>query len=491
MRSADARRSGRTRRMHDHGPLTWLSLFPLLAVVVLGFLSGCATYRPLALPYHTALISPGDALLHFTNSLETACGTCTINPSDGFDITEVAILAVLNNPDLKARRAEKEVAAAQVFSAGLLPDPQLSANLDAPTGAGAGFVTGWGVGVDYDLMSLITRHRRLEAERYGAARVDLEVLWDEWQVIQQARTLCTRDLSETRQLEILASMKKLYQERYTRSTEALAQKNVTLEINGTDLTALLDVQSQIVQLEQAHNETRHELNYLLGLAPGAVLNLKAPPAMAFPSAATVKEQLAALPGKRPDLLALEAGYQAQEEHLRAAILAQFPSLSVGVNRARGTDGLLTSGFGVSLNLPFFSRNRGQIAMERATRAQLREEYQARLARAATDADRLVELHRIVEGELDNLCRRLPQLTKLMEHTSTAYAQGDIEALTFLNIESTWLNKRLEKLQVEQVRTETIIALQTLLALPTGTDAPATLNPDMREIKNEQGDEDAL
>src|SRR4051812_7767772 len=45
------------------------------------------------------------------------------DPTDGLDITEVAMLAVVNNPDLKVARAATGVAHAQAFAAGLLPDP--------------------------------------------------------------------------------------------------------------------------------------------------------------------------------------------------------------------------------------------------------------------------------------------------------------------------------------------------------------------------------
>jgi outer membrane protein TolC len=39
---------------------------------------------------------------------------------------EVAMIAVANNPDLKATRGQVGVAEAQAFAAGLLPNPQFS-----------------------------------------------------------------------------------------------------------------------------------------------------------------------------------------------------------------------------------------------------------------------------------------------------------------------------------------------------------------------------
>lgn len=40
-------------------------------------------------------------------------------------VQQLALLTVITNPDLKALRAKNSVANAQVFEAGLLPDPQL------------------------------------------------------------------------------------------------------------------------------------------------------------------------------------------------------------------------------------------------------------------------------------------------------------------------------------------------------------------------------
>ena len=64
----------------------------------------------------------------------------------------------------------------------------------------------------------------------------------------------------------------------------------------------------------------------------------------------------------------------------------------------------------------------------------------------------------------------------MERARSAYAQGEIDALSFLNMESTWVNKRLEQIGLEQALWENRIALETMLALPGYPDqalAPAS------------------
>ena len=437
----------------------------LVALGTLAVLSGCATYQPRPLTDQSPLVAETSRLqIDAATSSGGSAGSYAINLTDGLDLTETGIIAVLNNPNLKVQRAQLQVAGAQAFSAGLLPDPQISAGFDKPT-SNAAPDTAWLVGLSYDIIPLITRQARIDAERKGQEKVRLDLLWQEWQVIQQARSLAVRLQLEEQRLALLHAMRTRYQGRYQQSAEALKEGDITLEINGTDLTALLDTLSQINQLEQTHNLTRHRFNLLLGLDPQATVSISPLPRQVRLDPEIIKGHLSRLPQVRPDLLALKAGYESQEARVRAAILAQFPSLGIGVNRASDTDNVDTIGLSISLTLPLFSGNRGNIAIERATREQLREEYQARLAQTSVDVDRLLDLQTILQQQQNDLQTYLPRLKTLVEQARRTYKHGDIAALTFLNMESTWVNKRLEQISLLQASWENHIALEALLALP--------------------------
>jgi outer membrane protein TolC len=444
-------------------------------------LSACATYQPHPLHDKLFLAARVDALeTEVPAPLKDLGERRTFNLADGLNLDEVATLAVLNNPDLKAQRARLPVAGAQVFSAGLLPDPQLSAGIDEPTGNTSGLVNAWALGLSYDIIPLITRQARVNAAMQAQRKVRLDLLWQEWQVIQQARSLAVDLVLEKQRLALLRDMLALYRERYDHSAAALAQGDITVDVNGTDLTALVDTLSQISQLEQTHNKTRHSFNLLLGLQPRVEVDLSPLPPDGPMPADTLDRQLATLSQRRPDLLALQAGYASQEEQVRAAILAQFPSLGISLNRARDTSNVKTVGLGVTLTLPLFAGNRGNIALERATREQLQEEFRARLAQAAVDVDRLREQQGIVRRQQDSLETYLPRLKVLVARARKAYAHGDIDALTFLNMESTWVNKRQEQLSLVQAGWENRIALQALLALPDYPPASAVPAPPTKD-----------
>jgi len=444
----------------------------LLAVVVTVLVTGCVTYQPRPLP-DTAPLARDPAILLADRSTSHGTGSAVheLNLDDGLDLVEVGMIALAANPDLIAARARLQVGAAQAYAAGLLPDPQLVAGFDRPTGNAAPD-TGWAAGLDWDLSSLILRSAHRDAAAADNDRIRLDLLWQEWQVIQQAQTLAVRLQLEDAQLQLLARMRDLYRERYQRSSQALDAGDVTVDVTGTDLTALVDTLSQIHQLEQTHNGTRHAFNLLLGLEPDARLSLAPLPAAEPVDPATAEARLAELPRVRPDLLALQAGYESQEAKVRGAILAQFPSLGVGINRARDTSNVDTLGLSISLSLPLLNANRGNIAIERATREQLYEEYGARLAQARVEVDALLNLQSILQAQQQDLATYVPRLQALVDNAGSAYRRGDIDALTFLNMESTLVNKQLEQIALLQTSLENRIALNALLALPW-TDAVAT------------------
>ncbi|HYR32880.1 MAG TPA: TolC family protein, partial [Burkholderiales bacterium] len=102
-------------------------------VVAVALLPGCVRYR--AQP-----LDPGSTLPHRIPDLtidarqmpRPELASHRFDPSDGLDFTEVAMLAVVNNPDLRTARADAGIWHAQAFAAGLLPDPQLSLTADVP-----------------------------------------------------------------------------------------------------------------------------------------------------------------------------------------------------------------------------------------------------------------------------------------------------------------------------------------------------------------------
>jgi outer membrane protein TolC len=428
-------------------------------------LSSCATYSPLPLATRPDLAKGLPLTIDARTLGLPRPRAYRFDTVHGLDMTEVAILAALNNPGLKAERRKVGVARAQVFAASLLPDPELSGGLDYPRASGVGLSNAFIVGLRYGIRELILRDTNITAARRGAQQVDLDVLWQEWQTVQKARLLYVKVLSTSRRLRLLRGLHRLYAKRYAESSAALKQGNLTLEVVGTDLSALLDADTKLSQAERDLNQTRHDLDALLGLAPSVKLDLRPlrpPPARM--SKARYEAALGTFRRRRPDLLALQKGYQSQEAKVRGAVLGQFPSLSVGFNRARDTSAINSEGWGITLNLPLFDRNRGAIAVQRATREQLRQEYKARLDQTVGDADRIRGDQVLIERQVRRLREHLPELERMVRKAGQAYEARSIDALTYLNMRNTLVSKQIELVDLEEALWKDRIALDTLLGV---------------------------
>jgi outer membrane protein TolC len=436
--------------------------FRIVLAALCSVSAGCASYRPE--PLDTAPRMARDVARIEVDASRMplpALRSHRFDPSDGLDIDEVAMLAVANNPQLKIARDRLGVARAQAFAAGLLPDPQLALTRDVPTNGGPGNTSAFSAGLSYDVNALLTRSARSAAASASERQVDLELLWEEWQVVGRARLLFVRSLEQQRLLEVLARTRTLFESRYQAVKAALAEQNATLDAAGADLAALQDAQRQIDELERQTRRNRIELNRLLGLAPDATLRLVGGAALPPLDTGQVKAALAQLAKRRPDLLALEAGYESQEERFRAAVLAQFPALNVGITRARDTSNLYTRGLGIVLTLPIFNGNRGNVAIERATRRQLHDEYRLRLDDATAEVYALLGDQALLERQLAGVKGALVPLEQAATSAAAALEAGNLSELAYANVRSALLAKRAEEITLEQRILEQRIAILTL------------------------------
>ncbi len=442
-------------------------------------LSGCASYHAMPLDTRPTLLHEVPHLIINAGQMPLPeLSSRPFNPDDGLDMTEVSILAVVNNPGLKVARDERKIASAQLIAAGILPNPQLTAALDHPIAVAPGYVNAFNLGLSYDIAALITRNASAEAARAHSLKVDLNVLWQEWQVVQQARLLFVRSMEQEKMMRLLQSYRELFDTRYRRAGEALQEGNLTIGAASADLTALQDAQARINDLERGISKTRHDLNLLVGLSPEVRLRLVGDISLPEPDQTKIKTYLAQLPQRRPDLLALQAGYASQEQRFRKAVLAQFPAFNFGLTRARDTSDINTIGFDITLSLPVFDRNQGNIAIEKATRKRLYDEYQSRLNEAYSMVDRLQAQMKLSDRQYNEVTRILPELELTVTRAEAALEAGNMNITTYTDLQAALLKKRIEAITLEQTTLEQRAALQTLLGSELHMDiAPAEIQFD--------------
>lgn len=444
-------------------------------------LAGCATYQDSPLPSGPDVAATPRRLTADLSQLRLApLKAHRFDPSDGLDPTEAGILAVLNNPDLKAKRAVAGVAAAQAFSASLLPDPQLTYSLDIPTDP-ANFTNAYNVAPSLDLMALVTHASALKAAKASARQADLDLLWAEWNTAQQARQLVVTALANEDKAKILAVLADHLADRYRRSKAALDQGDVTAAVNGADLAAKLDADAALATARHDAAKARGDLNALLGLAPDARLNLVAGAATVDPDPAALDTATAALPTRRPDLLALRAGYDSQNANLRKAVIAQFPVLNLGFSHASDTSAVITNGLSATFVLPIFNRGRGEIAVQSATREQLRAEYQARLDQTLADAAAARREREASRRLIADLGEDVPKLVAAADRAEAPYRRGDIDSAAYLALEQAALGRQVALLDQKLAFDLAGISLETVLFLPSdpAADSPTDPTTDLR------------
>ncbi len=425
-------------------------------------LAGCATYSPL--PLTTQAHAPHDPA-----SIKVDASTMSLpplrhhvfDPRHGLDMTDVAMLAVVNNPQLKLARDERGIGHAQAFAARLLPDPVLDLARGYPTG-GPAVTTSYGLGLSYDIGALLTHGLSKRAANASACQVDLNVLWQEWQVVGASRQLFVRNRYEARMLALLRKEAALREKHHALLVQAQAHGDVSLTAIGADLDSLQAVQLRRNRMERQLLKTRQALNALLGLSPQARLTLVGSDTLPVIDAAQLASDIAALPRRRPDLLALAAGYRSADARYRKAIWQQFPAINVGFTRARDTDAIGTRGFQVSLSLPLFNRNRGHISIAKATRQKLHDAYSVRLLNARHDVERIVQDQSLLERQRVELQQGVTFSDSTLAHERAVAAAGDVSAAEQLQLEANGFARRLELLGIDESLLEQQVALRTLV-----------------------------
>ena len=444
-------------------PWTFLNL----GVAALALASaGCLAYHPYPLPTAPDLTRV-PAVRSPTASVDVPGLAPHAVPARGLDETTVMTLAVLNDPDLKAARLQAGVANAQLFQAGLLPDPQIGASF-----AKSALQYGGTLSLSQDIQAILTRGAAQAAARASARQVNLHILWLEAQVAERARELFIQEHMDAQLEQVLGSQQKILEQNFRRERSAMERDDATADAVAADSALLASAQTAVRQVQLDKNATRHGLNALLGLQPDAELHLIGPVRMQTFSRAALEHAIAELPRRRADLLALQAGYESQEETLRRAILAQFPGLSAGIDFERDpVEGANAFGPEVTLTLPIFNRNRGQIAIAQATRAVLHQQYQAQMDAATSQADQVWEASQILAGEIGDVDRQLPVLQQTARSAAQGLREKNLNAAVYVTSQSAWLSKQVEQIRLQASLDHARSALSTLLGLPFAPPTP--------------------
>jgi cobalt-zinc-cadmium efflux system outer membrane protein len=341
--------------------------------------------------------------------------TILIDPRRGIGPEEAAAVAIIMNPALMATRDKAGLATAQLIQAGVLPNPQVTYEKDRVSGgATAGTQDDFTFSATWEVTSLLPLLSRKAAARANARALNLEIEWEEWQAAANAELavyhvaalreeLAQAQADDDALRSGVATMRKAVNAHEKTVLDLAANEGASEDVHATMLQVDQDLQIQTLALKRA-----------MGIEPHDALRLRA--GLLLPSAIAVPDEAAlcaTLDTRRIDLMGLQQGLVSQDDTVRAAVLAAFPKITAGFARNTDTTDVHTRGFSIQVDLPFFDRNQGDIAMERATRAQLRDEYADRLFEARHDIAEAIANIRSLNEQIAAAQEALPLLEKLV------------------------------------------------------------------------------
>jgi cobalt-zinc-cadmium efflux system outer membrane protein len=444
-------------------------------MLVLMSLSSCASYHPLALSQSRVeqrLRMPAEKALRIEAAKihHPLLARVSLNLANGIGPDQAAVLAVILNPTLRANRDRRGLASAQLIQAGILPNPTISYGRDFVSGgATAGTVSAWGFTGSWEFSSLVSRPAKLAAAQANARSIDLDIAWTEWQTAEAAKLALYRVVALRQEL----SRGQQIDEDQQKTVETLQTAVDRHEKSVLDLAAAQasrqDAHATVLSLQQELDRQRLEFKKAVGVLPEAKLQIedgiKLPSHLLLPPESDLT---ANIESRRLDLLGLHQGYQSQEQTLRAAVLAQFPKVTLGFTHASDTTDVHTMGFGITIELPVFDRNQGTIATEKATRQKLLDEYVARVFEAHSDIAAAIADIRSLNSQIAAAEAAIPILQNLVDIAQKASEEGEADILSYFQARTNLNQKTLQLIKLKQQ----LMDARSALELASGRYLPA-------------------
>jgi cobalt-zinc-cadmium efflux system outer membrane protein len=445
--------------------------FACKGIVVAGILAlssilGCTMYHPMPITTEAvrAKLQPPDMAQVRILAREIKhpiLHPVELKADEGLSPDGAAVIAVLLNPSLRAIRDQKAVSNAQLLEAGLLPNPELTYSLDVPTGGDtAGRVNAYGLGLDWNVTSLISRTSKVREAEARKEAVDLDIAWQEWQIAQAAKAAVYQLLSLQDQIALVEQVRQRMTENLVHIQKGVADGSITASaLNGAQ-TASFRATENLLDLEKQADQQRLKLLRLIGLPAGTQIHLskevRLPSRIVLPNATTLLE---GLEQRRLDLLALRQGYESQEAAVRVAVLEQFPRITIWPTINRETDNVRTTGFGINIELPVFDRRQGDIAIERATRQKLLDEYVDRVFEARSDIEQVESGIRFLNEQIAAAQVAEADLRRLEENYRSALADGRTDALIYYSAWNELIGAQTKIFDLKGQLAQAVVALE--------------------------------
>lgn len=350
----------------------------------------------------------------------SACGLAADLSLDG-----VATRVRRNNPALKAARLTVAEARARLLGSGRLTNPTLETSFQNESNASPRTAL-YAVDQSFPLTRRLTLEKQLSAQLVTAA--ELEVLDAERRLIAEARACAIKIVALNQQRELRRKQTELAKKLSEFARDRAAQG----ELSPLD-AAQAQVDSQRLRLEERRLETEvvslsGALKPMLGIPPGEICTVTGNlPGLEMPAITSWH--------RRADYQLAQSRITVAETDAELASSKQIQDVSAGIFTAQEKQAGVNGGYigiRISIPLPFWNRNQGEIAEKRAAAERQRLAAAALAAEIAGEADTAMrEMLANMDLARETRDALLPLVLEQTAKLEKAYESGQTDLLTLL------------------------------------------------------------
>ncbi|MBI3845395.1 MAG: TolC family protein [Planctomycetes bacterium] len=391
---------------------------------------------------------------------------------DGWNLYELQVVALYNNPDLKAERDNIGVAEGLLVSAGKIPNPVITdSTFLAPLGSGAASLA---MNIAEPILTAGKRRIAREGASVEINRVRAAIESREWDVTREIKARYWR-------LQYLDERLRLEQENIGLSERSLSIAQARLdagdatpldvELAASDLGTRRSRQQTLLSEKAVGTQ---ELARLLGLPPSISFTWEKRENL-YGEAARVPSprelETLALSG-RPDLKEALERYQVAEKSLELAHAGAYPDVDVGPGIEKAGGESTKVGVFLGIPIPLFYRNQGEIAQRVAERDRVGHEVESLLVQAkqeiqsaASQISSFENAARVYGSEV------LPKLESAVSRTQEAYRAGQVGAIELLSVQQGLVRARTEAIDLFSARQAAVVALEKAVGSELTAEVP--------------------
>lgn len=414
-------------------------------------------------------MSDGDLLRYIEARLHRA-------PAGLWDLDTLTFAAFFYHPELDVARARLGIAQAGVTTAGAIPNPTVSGDLEKVIGS-AGPPSPWvyGLALNMPLDFLWKRgYRVLEAE-HSAAAARLELSEVGWHVRSRLRAALVDHLLALLELEA-----RRFEETVRAEVATVLMRRLAVgEIFRLDVDAgqaeLATARMAALESQGRVAESRAALAARVGVPDAALggVRLAWPDLERVPAedALPLRSVVAAGLVNRLDIRRTLSEYAASEAALQLELQKRYPDVNLGPGYL-WDQGAKKFTIGLSVSLPIFNQNGGPIAEAEAHRKEVAARFLALQAGAIAEMETALARYRSATLQLSEAEKTIAAVLKRETAVRRAIELGEMDRVALTGVRLELASARGGRLAAIRRAQTALGDLEDAVQRPLGPDAPA-------------------